>query len=480
MGGNRLVPSHLSSLTEPRTAAGELVIAGGTVYTPEGPREADVHVSDGVITSLDANRSRPSAPHVIDARGMYVLPGAIDVHVHSRDPGFPEKEDFGTLTAAAAAGGVTTVIDMPNTVPAVDAAGVLEAKAALARRKARVDFGLWGLIRFSSTAEQLEGLAQAGAIGFKAYLGYAFSLSRKQVLYSPDLGDADLEAPPDYGTLLRLAPAVARLRLPLVIHAEDPGILAAFRRPFDSYDGMLASRPPEAEAVAISAAAAIATATGVHLHIAHLSSAAGLAVAETAIKSGSPLSVETCPQYLLLCDQDFSRLGPAMKMFPPIRTAGDRAALVDGLARGFIGVVATDHAPHADGDKAGQLEEAAAGSPGVQTLYLSCLELAKRLGDVWQAPRWVCEGPAALVGLQESKGSISPGFDADLVVVDPRTTTLIRPSVMRSRQRHGALDGLTSGFSVREVYVRGELVERGGRLIGRASGRMVRPARGGH
>jgi allantoinase len=467
-------------LTDNGVGSGDLVFVGGTVYTSDGPREADVHVSDGVITSLGDHGSRPSAPRVVDARGMYVLPGAIDVHVHSRDPGFPEKEDFGTLTAAAAAGGVTTVIDMPNTVPAVDAAGLLEAKAALARRKARVDFGLWGLIRSSSTAAQLEGLAQAGAIGFKAYLGYAFSLSRKQVLPILGPGDPDLEAPPDYGTLLRLAPAIANLGLPLVIHAEDPGILATFRRPLDSYDALLASRPPEAEAVAISAAAAIATSTGVHIHVAHLSSAAGLLAAETAIKAGSPLSLETCPQYLLLCDQDFSRLGTAMKMFPPVRSAGDRAALVDGLARGVIAVVATDHAPHTDGEKAKDLDESAAGSPGVQTLYLSCLELANRLGDVWRAPNWVCEGPAALAGLRQSKGSIAPGFDADLVIVDPNHGTVVRPALMRSRQRHGALDGLKSAFSIREVYIRGELVQRDGRRAGRASGRMVRPARGGH
>ncbi|MEA2629247.1 MAG: dihydroorotase, partial [Chloroflexota bacterium] len=162
-----------------------LVISGGTVYTPDGPRKVDVQVSGGVITGLDDGANAPQGARVVDARGMYVLPGAIDVHVHSRDPGFPEKEDFGTLTAAAAFGGVTTVVDMPNTVPGVDAAGVLEAKAALAHSKAWVDFGLWGLVRSSSTAEQLEGLANAGAIGFKAYLGYAFSVSRKQILYTP-------------------------------------------------------------------------------------------------------------------------------------------------------------------------------------------------------------------------------------------------------------------------------------------------------
>lgn len=458
------------------TETNSLVIAGGTVYTPDGPRHVDVHVLDGVITSLAEGKSTHSGVQVVDARGMYVLPGAIDVHVHSRDPGFPEKEDFGTLTSAAAAGGVTTVIDMPNTVPGVDSDGVLESKAALARSKSRVDFGLWGLIRSSSTAEQLEGLAQSGAVGFKAYLGYAFSLSRKQILQTPDSDNPDLEAPPDYGTLLRLAPVVAALGLPLVIHAEDPGILAAFRRPLESYADMLASRPPEAEAVAISAAAAITDSFGARLHIAHLSSALGLAAAEAAIRDGSRLSLETCPQYLWLSDQDFERLGTVMKVYPPVRTAADREALVDAVARGVIGIVATDHAPHTNADKARSLDEAAAGSPGVQTLYISCLELAKRLGDVWQAPKWVSQGPARLVGLHQSKGQISPGFDGDLVIVDPRRKTVVGPALMRSRQKHSALDGQEFSFSIAEVFVRGRIVAREGRKVGGTVGRMVAPA----
>ena len=453
-----------------------LVIEGGIVHTPEGPREVDVHVADGVIIGV-GNAPAPSDAQVVDARGMYVLPGGIDVHVHSRDPGFPDKEDFGTLTDAAAAGGVTTVIDMPNTVPAVDGAGMLEGKAALARRKARVDFGLWGLVRSGTTPDELEGLSAAGATGFKAYLGYAFSLSRKQVVYSPDLDDPALEPPPDYGTLARVAPVIANLGLPLVIHAEDPGILRAFRRPLETYADLLAARPDEAEAVAIAAAAEIAGASGVRLHVAHLSSAAGLAAAKEAMGAGAPLSLETCPQYLWLCDEDYGRVGTAMKVFPPIRTAGDRDALVEGLSQGTIEIVATDHAPHTDEEKAATLDEAPAGSPGVQTLYASCLELAHRLGDVWRAPRWVSEAPAALAGLQESKGTIAVGFDADIVIVDPNRLTLVRPEIMRSRQRHAALDGLDFGFSVHEVYLRGTLVARDGKAVGRASGRMVRPAR---
>jgi dihydroorotase len=453
----------------------DLLIQGGTVYGPDGPVDADVHVTDGVITRVDAGSATPGGATVIDARGMYVLPGAIDVHVHSRDPGFPEKEDFGTLTAAAAMGGVTTVLDMPNTVPAVDAVGVLEAKAALARPKARVDFGLWGLVRSSSTPEQLEALAAAGAVGFKAYLGYGFSTSRKQVLQMAEADAPDLEAPPDYGTLARLAPVLAQLGLPLAIHAEDPGILAAFRRPLESYADLLESRPPEAEAVAISASAAIAKASGVHLHVAHLSSALGLRAAQDAMSAGTRLTLETGPQYLWLSDQDFARLGTAMKVFPPVRTAADRDALVEAAASGVIRIVATDHAPHTDEEKSRPFEHALSGSPGVQSLYLSCLELAKRLGDVSLAPRWVSEGPAELAGLRETKGAIATGFDADLVIVDPNRNTLLRPALMRSRQRHGALDGKEFGFAIRDVFVRGRPVVRDGKLVGRAAGRMVRP-----
>ena len=449
----------------------ELLIRGGTVYTPEGPREADVYVTDGVISAVEPSIKKAGA-RVVDAGGMYVLPGAVDVHVHSRDPGFPEKEDFGSMTEAAGAGGVTVVLDMPNTVPAVDSAGVLESKAALARSKARVDFGLWGLMRSSTTREQLEAMAAAGAVGFKAYLAYSFSLSRKQVLYSPDSGDPDLEPPADYGTLARLAPEVARLGVPLAIHAEDPTVLAAFRRPVLTYEDLLASRPPEAEAVAVSAAAAVAKESGVHLHVAHLSSALGLQAAEDAIRAGASITLETCPQFLLLTARDFDRVGTAMKMLPPIRTEADRDALVDGLKRGVISIVSTDHAPHTDEEKERAFQDAASGSPGVQTLYLSCLQLAKDLGDVWRAPRWVSSAPADFAGLQDSKGAVAPGYDADIVIVDPKGKTRVAAEHMRSRQRRGAMEGMEFDFAIREVYLRGQRVVHGGK----PRGRMVRPA----
>jgi dihydroorotase-like cyclic amidohydrolase len=164
-----------------------------------------------------------------------------------------------------------------------------------------------------------------------------------------------------------------------------------------------------------------------------------------------------------------------MKIFPPVRGARDRDALVDGLRKGTITIVATDHAPHTDEEKAAAFGDAPAGSPGVQILYISSLELASRMGDVWLAPRWVSEAPAALAGLQGSKGTIAPGYDADLVIVDPNQQTRVRPEIMRSKQRHSALDGMEFGFTVREVYLRGSLVAGGRR--GRIAGRLVRPAR---
>jgi dihydroorotase-like cyclic amidohydrolase len=239
-----------------------------------------------------------------------------------------------------------------------------------------------------------------------------------------------------------------------------------------TYDDLLASRPPEAEAVAVSAAAAAAKDSGAHLHIAHLSSALGLQAAEDAIHAGASLTLETCPQFLLLSASDFDRVGSAMKMLPPIRTDADRDALIDGLRRGAISIVSTDHAPHTDEEKAQEFEHTPAGSPGVQTLYLSCLQVAKDLGDVWLAPRWVCSAPAALVGFEDSKGAIAPGFDADIVLVDPKGKTEVKAVNMRSRQRHGALEGKEFEFSIKAAYLRGKALT----ASSRPHGRMVRPA----
>jgi len=446
-----------------------VIIAGGTVHTPDGPREVDVHVREGKIEKL-APWAGPPGPEVVDAEGLWVLPGAIDAHVHGRDPGFPEKEDFASLTAAAAAGGVTTVLDMPNTVPGVADAEIFAAKQEAIAAKAMVDYGLWGLLRSSSTDEQVGGLAAAGAVGFKAYLGYAVRRSTGQVLYTPGAAIKDLEPPASYGTIARLAAALAQSGLPVAAHAEDPSILLASTIRVEDYADLLASRPAAGEAVAVAALGALALELGLRIHVVHLSSEAGLEGALAARRRGARLSLETCPQYLWLTEADYTRLGPVMKMFPPIKTIADREALRDALLRGEIDIVGTDHAPHTDEEKIGHgLVEAHAGSPGVQTLLLSCLEFARQAGDPWRAVDWVTSRPATIFGLFPRKGVIQPGSDADLVLVDPTGQTVVRSEDMVSKQRLGSLDGLQMSFSIKSVYVRGESPRVGG-------GVFLRPA----
>jgi len=320
-----------------------------------------VHVTGGVITSLE--RGGDSGVEEVDAGALLVLPGGVDAHVHSRDPGFPEKEDFLSLTAAAAAGGITTVVDMPNTVPAVESAAVFLEKVEIASSRALVDFALWGLLGSSSRPEDVDGLFDAGAVGLKAFLGYALRRSNRQVVYTPDLDDPELEAPPGYGTIARLAPDLARLGAPLAVHSEDPDILRSFARPVRTYADLLASRPALAEAVAVAALGVVSQRTGLEIQIVHLSSALGLAAARDARRAGARLVLETCPQYLWLSDEDAGRLGQTLKMYPPVRTAADRAALIEALRGGLIERVGTDHAPHSDDEKLDRsLEEALPGS----------------------------------------------------------------------------------------------------------------------
>ncbi|MHB8621576.1 MAG: dihydroorotase [Chloroflexota bacterium] len=314
-------------------------------------------------------------------------------------------------------------------------------------------------------------------MGVKAFLGYAFKKSTGQVLYTAATGDDDLESPPNYGTLTRLGALVAEAGLPLAVHAEDPGVLQELARPVESYDDLLAARPATAEAVAIAGVGEVSRATGVHVHVVHLGSAAGLRAAQRAIRAGARMTVETCPHYLWLCDRDYDRIGSPMKVYPPVRAAADRQALREGLFDGSIRIVASDHAPHTDAEKLDvPLSKAAAGSPGVQTLLLSALDLARQSGTVAAAVRWVCEGPARLFGLYPRKGAIEIGSHADLTLVDLDGSTRVTPESARSMQRHAALDGLTFRSRIVSVYSRGDLVaENGEPLAGPARGQFVRP-----
>lgn len=437
--------------------AATTLFRGGRVFGPKGFVEADVLVRGERVEAVGAGLR---GERTVDCAGLWVLPGAIDGHVHSRDPGFPEKEDWTSLTAAAAAGGVTTVADMPNTVPAVDAAPVLREKVAIAQAGAGVDFALWGLLRAGSTVPDLEGLLAAGAVGLKAYLGYSYRRSERAVTYTARLDDPDLERPPTYGDLRRLAPDLRRLDALVAVHGEDADLLRERARPLREYADVLAARPDEAEARALAAVAEL----GLRLHAVHVSSAAGLRAAR---RPG--VSVETCPQYLWTTAADFARAGNALRMNPPVRLSSDRDALRAALVAGEIDTIGTDHAPHTDAEKFGRdLDSAHPGSPGVQTLYLSTLQLGRDLGALDTAVRCVSANVAARLRLPR-KGAIVPGADADLVLVDPAGETVFEAGWMRSKQKHGVLEGMRVGFSIEAVWLRGAPAGEPGR------GRFIRP-----
>ena len=350
----------------------------------------------------------PSARETLDASGLHVLPGAIDVHVHFRDPGYPHKEDFESGTAAAAFGGVTTVFDMPNTIPPTGTAETLAAKHAIAAEKAHVDFGLYGLLG-EDTIAHVPALVAGGVIGFKLYMGNTFGK-----IPSPSTG-AMLEA------FETVAPTGKRISL----HAETNSIMERREtrmREAGRTDPLahLASRPAVVAVEAVSRAAILAEWTGARIHILHISSADELAPLREAKARGVDITGETGPHYLMLSADDYARLGGVIRVNPPVREARNQAPLWAALADGTIDLIATDHAPHAREEKTkNDIWSVDCGFPGVETqmpLMLTAVQAGRM--SICDYVRLSAANPAKIWGLYPRKGAIQPGADADIAVVD--------------------------------------------------------------
>lgn len=424
--------------------------------------EGGVRIEDGVIVAIEAGGAR-SADVVLDAEGALLLPGAIDLHVHFRDPGQPQKEDFGTGSRSAVLGGVTTVLDMPNTRPAVLDAAALATKRAAIEGRSWVDFGLIGAAD-PSNADAIAGLAEAGAAAFKF-----FTYERRDAPPAGILDDA---------TLLDLLRAVGATGRRAHVHAENDSLVKAGRaaeRDGADWAAHLRSRAALVEEEAVARTILFAREAGTPLHVCHLSSARGLARVAEAKRRGQAVTAEATPQHLLLDDSGYERLGPDLIMVPPVRTADDRMALHAGLARGDVDVVATDHAPHTEQDKTGAPLAISTGLVGVQWSYPLLLTeaLAGRLpfARVIDA---MATRPARMLGWQGRKGVIRPGADADLVLVDTAGTTLDR-SALASKGRSTPFDGTHVLARVRDTLVGGRLQVADGQLVGAPTGRFLTP-----
>lgn len=412
-----------------------------------------------------AGAAPPAARRVIDARGQWILPGAVDAHVHC----FSEPaEGFTNATRAAAAGGVTTIIEMPyDTEAPVVAGDVLDRKKDRLRREAVVDVALLGTIRKSGGLDAVGELAAGGVCGFKA------SMFETDPHRFPRIA---------HGELIELFRRAAAAGLPVGLHAEDGEIIAEALARWSGPPVPLAhcvTRPPVSETAAVAAALELAAATDVHLHIYHASLPRTFELVAKARAGGQPVTAETCPHYLFLSDDDMDRLGPFGKINPPLRSAEAARGLWDEVASGVVDMITSDHSPWdiAKKSRPDDIFANASGIPGVQTLLpLAYAGVVAGHGlPILRLAELVAANPARVFGLAPRKGQLTAGADADLVVLDPAGTTLIGPGAMQSSATWSPYDGMELPGRIGLTMVRGQVVYDGSSVTGRPGGGQLVP-----
>jgi allantoinase len=419
------------------------------VVCADGVGAATVVVEDGRIAAVI--RGPCDVPSVTDLGDDVLAPGLVDCHVHVNEPGRTEWEGFESATRAAAAGGVTTVVDMPlNSSPVTTDRSALETKLRAAAGKCFVDVGFWGGV-VPGNAAALRDLAAGGVLGCKAFLVHS------GIDEFPNTGESDLRAS---------MPILKDLGLPLLAHAELD--LGADPRRSDprAYRDYLASRPAAWEDAAIRLLVDLCRVTGCHVHIVHLSSAGSLQTLREAKAEGLPVTVETCPHYLSFDAESIPDGATEFKCAPPIRTRDNREALWQALFEGVIDFVITDHSPCPSAAKLpdrGDFMQAWGGIASLQ-LGLSAVwsEGRRRGATVGDLSQWMSARPSAFAGVARAKGCIAPGFDADFVVWSPEETFRVVPDRLFFRHRVSPYLGRELAGVVRETWLRGQRVFDGG------------------
>jgi allantoinase len=448
----------------------DLVVRSERVVTPEGMRPATVWIRGGRIERVAAPGEVPSGAPVRDCGDLVVMPGIMDTHVHVNEPGRTEWEGFETATRAAAAGGVTTLVDMPlNSIPSTTTREALRVKAEAARGRCHVDIGFWGGV-VPGNAGELAGLWQDGALGFKAFL-VPSGVDEFQHVEEGDLREA--------------LPVLARLGAPLLAHAELPGPVEAAAGVWDGagqaglreYDRYLRSRPDAAEVEAVELLVRLCRETGARVHVVHVSSAAVLPILRQTRAEGLPLTAETCPHYLTFMAEEIPDGGVAFKCAPPIRSRENREHLWEALREGLIDLVATDHSPSPPEMKKVETGDFRGAWGGIASLQLALpavwTEARRRGFTLADLTEWMCAAPARLAGLQDRKGAIAPGHDADLVVWDPEERFTVEPGRLYHRHKLTPYAGRTLYGAVRRTLLRGETIYDEGDFPVAPSGRLL-------
>ncbi|MGW5423330.1 allantoinase AllB [Streptomyces sp. NPDC003943] len=436
-----------------------LVLRSTRVITPEGTRAASIAVSGGTIAAVwPYDAEVPAGARLEDVGDDVVLPGLVDTHVHVNDPGRTEWEGFWTATRAAAAGGITTLLDMPlNSLPPTTTVEHLRIKQDVARAKAHIDTGFWGGA-LPDNVKDLRPLHDAGVFGFKCFL------SPSGVDEFPQLDQDQLAA--------SLA-EIAGFDGLMIVHAEDPHELdAAPQQPGAKYADFLASRPRVAENTAIENLINQARRIGARVHVLHLSSSDALPLIAAAKAEGVQVTVETCPHFLTLTAEEVPDGATEFKCCPPIREAANQDALWEGLANGTIDCIVSDHSPSTADLKTGDFASAWGGISSLQLGLPAIWTEARHRGhDLTDLARWMSEAPARLAGL-DRKGAIEPGRDADFAVVDPDATFTVDPAELQHRNRVTAYAGKTLYGVVTSTWLRGERINDRGTLT-EPTGRLL-------
>jgi allantoinase len=446
------------------------VLRSDRVVTPEGVRPAAVWIRGGRIERVAPPDEVPSGEPIQDFGDLVVMPGIVDTHVHVNEPGRTEWEGFETATRAAAAGGVTTLVDMPlNSIPATTTREALRVKAEAARGRCRVDAGFWGGV-VPGNAGEIAGLWQDGALGFKAFLVPSGVDEFQQV---------------EEGDLREALPVLARLGAPLLAHAELPGPIEAAASVWAGagpaglreYGRYLRSRPDSAEVEAVEVLARLCRETGARVHVVHVSSAGVLPILRRARAEGLPLTAETCPHYLTFAAEEIPDGGVAFKCAPPIRSRENRERLWEALREGVIDLVATDHSPSPPERKqveTGDFRGAWGGIASLQLVLPAVWTGARERGfTLAHLAEWMCAAPARLAGLEDRKGAIAPGHDADLVVWDPDERFTVEPGSLHHRHKLTPYAGRALYGAVRRTLLRGETVYDDGDFPVAPSGRLL-------
>lgn len=434
------------------------------VVLPEAEQPATIVIRDGRIAAVEPYDAPIEARDVGD---LVVMPGVVDTHVHLNEPGRAEWEGFASGTRAAAAGGVTTVVDMPlNSTPATVTPSALEQKRAAAAGKCHVDVGFWGGV-VPGNAGSLRAMHRAGVRGFKCFL------VPSGVDDFGEVGEHDL----------RFAmPVLAELGAPLLVHAEAPGPIVratAAASSFDprKYQTYLRSRPVEAELEAIEMLIELSREFGTGVHVVHVAASDALPLLRDARDGGVPITAETCPHYLYFAAEEIRDGAFAWKCAPPIREARDRERLMRALRDGTLDMVASDHSPSLPAMKTPPDRSFFSAWGGIASLQLALsvtTTVAARRGcSTSDIARWMCERPAALAGLGDRKGRIAPGLDADFVVWDPEAEFVVDARRLFHRHPVTPYDGATLSGVVHATYLRGSPIFDEGDVVGAPSGQLL-------